>query len=469
MWRLGRHDPRMRSTMTLVVACAGRIDERALAARLTRVCELVPRLRDRIVAGPLAAIPPRWVPDPHFDLSRHLDGAVAPAGLLGVAESVVATDFRPDRPPWRAVLVRTAGGDGLVLHLHHSYTDGLGGVRLVAELFSSESQSEAGWDREPGSRWDAGADVADGAAAGGSAAGGTGAAGGSGGDGSPLEQLWADLEDEAHRAVRLAGRAVPWAVRSVVAARRQPAGLLEAADRIRRQLAAQAGAATSPASPLMVRRSAGLGLHSLTLPLDGLRAAGKRVGGTVNDAFLAGLLGGLRDWHRKHGPVPPSLRLAIPINSRGGAAGLDMVNQIFGAVLRGPMGPLDFDETARLVHEMVGAARHQPLQAVVHDAADVAARTPGLVPVLAGALSSMDVLASNVPGPPWTLWLGDAEVTAMIPFGPRSGAALNATLISYRDAAHLGLNVDPAAVGDPGVLLDCIEAAFAEGLERAAP
>ena len=464
MWRLGRHDPRMRSTMTLVVACAGRIDERALAARLTRVCELVPRLRDRIVAGPLAAIPPRWVPDPDFDLSRHVDGAVAPAGpagLLGVAESVVATDFRPDRPPWRAVLVRTAGGDGLVLHLHHSYTDGVGGVRLVAELFSFEPQPGVGPERER---------ERDGGAAGSAgSAGGSGAAGASGGDGGPLEQLWADLEDEAHRAVRLAGRAVPWAMRSVVSARRQPAGMLEAADRIRRHLTAQVGAATSPASPLMMSRSAGLGLHSLTLPLDGLRAAGKRVGGTVNDAFLAGLLGGLRDWHRKHGPVPPSLRLAIPINSRGGAAGLEMVNQIFGAVLRGPLGPLDFDETGRLVHEMVGAVRDQPLQAAVHDAADVAARTPGLVPVLAGALSSMDVLASNVPGPPWTLWLGDAEVTAMIPFGPRSGAALNATLISYRDAAHLGLNVDPAAVGDPGVLLDCIEAAFAEGLERAAP
>ena len=463
MWRLGRHDPRMRATMTLVVACAGRIDEAALAARLERVCERVPRLRERVVAGPLAAIPPRWAPDPDFEVGRHVDRAVAPAGtagLLRVAESVLATDFRPDRPPWRAVLVRSGDdGDGLVLHLHHSYTDGLGGVRLVAELF--EAQPPAG---EP----DAGSVLGGpaGETPAGEAPAGAGRAPGGAG---PLEQLWADLEDEAHRVVSLFGRAVPWAARSVGAARRQPGELLDAADRVRRHLAAQAGAAAAPASPLLGDRSPGIRLRSLSLPLEQLRDAGRRVGGTVNDAFLAGLLGGLREWHQKHGPVPPSLRLAIPISGRDDRAGLEMVNHIFGAVLRGPLGPLDFDETARLVHEMVAAARHQPLQGLIHDAADLAVRTPGMVPLVAGALASLDVLASNVAGPPWTLWLGGTEVTAMIPYGPRSGAALNATLISYRDSAEVGLNIDPASVGDADVLADCIERAFAEGLDRVGP
>lgn len=470
MWRLGRRDPALRPTMTLAVSCRGTIDETALVARLTRVCRQVPRLAERIVAGPIGSVPPRWEPDPHFDPARHVDVALAPpgtAGLLRVAESVLVTDFPAGRPPWRAVVVRSAAAaagpgrsadHGVVLHLHHAYTDGLGGVRLVAELFDFEpggapATASAGPIPPRGSGSGAAGDQP-----------GPGAAGNQPGP-HPFERAWADLEEEAHRAVGLVGRAVPWAVRTVRAAAERPDEAVAAAERLVRGLRQQAGAATAPASPLLARRSPGARLLSLSVPVADLRETGRRLGATVNDVFLAGLLGGLRDWHRKHGPVPAGLRLAMPISTRDGPPGLDLTNALCGAVLRGPLGPLDFVETARLVHEIVAANRDQPWRPLVGELADVAARTPGAVAAVASALASLDVLASNVVGPPAPMWLGGAEVGAMIPIGPRSGAAVNATLLSYAGTAHIGLNVDPAAFGDPDVLLDCVEAAFAAGLE----
>jgi diacylglycerol O-acyltransferase / wax synthase len=142
-----------------------------------------------------------------------------------------------------------------------------------------------------------------------------------------------------------------------------------------------------------------------------------------------------------------------------------MHNQLLGAVLRGPLGRLDFDERTRLVHELVLQARDQPWAGLIDEAAAGAARMPGAVPLMASALASLDVVASNVVGPPAPMWLAGVPVSSMTPVGPRSGAAVNATLLSYGNAAAIGLNLDPAAVGDPGVLVDCLAAAFEEATE----
>jgi hypothetical protein len=80
---------------------------------------------------------------------------------------------------------------------------------------------------------------------------------------------------------------------------------------------------------------------------------------------------------------------------------------------------------------------------------------------------SIDVVASNVPGPPLDLYLAGCRLDRMIPFGPRGGAGLNVTLLSYCGAVQVGVNMDPAAIPDTAVLTDCLEAGFEEVLECA--
>ena len=51
---------------------------------------------------------------------------------------------------------------------------------------------------------------------------------------------------------------------------------------------------------------------------------------------------------------------------------------------------------------------------------------------------------------------------ANYPFGPRTGTALNATVLSYCDDLNLGLNIDPAAVTDIDALMADIAYSFEE-------
>lgn len=472
MWRLGRHDPRFRATMSLVVTLEGPVPLAELESRLAALCQSVPRLRERVRDSALAMVPPGWEPDPSFSLDHHL--AVAAGPVWDVASSVVETAFEEDRPPWRVVVpsplpaasapappaASAPAPAAVVLHLHHSYTDGLGGMRLLAELFDLEAGPQ-GPGAAPGPR--AGSDPGLRSGPGPGAAGmGEPSLGPTPPFPGSLSEVLRNLEGEMRRAAHLWSRALPWASRTLAAAHNDPAGLLRSAAELAAALQAHAGAAFGPASPILSGRSAGVVLAPLRLDLGEMRRVAARAGATVNDVFLAGLLDGLARYHSKHGSVSPSLRLGMPISSR--ESGVDLRNQVFGAVMRGPLGSLDFDERVRLVHEIVLQARNQPWASFVEDAAEGAVRLPGAVRAVAAVLSSLDVLASNVTGPPVPMWLAGVPVSSMTPVGPRSGAALNATLLSYRGDVSIGLNVDPAAVGDPEVLFDCLGSAFEEAL-----
>ena len=435
MWRLGARDRRFAATMSMVVELDGPVPVPALHRRLARLCAAVPRLTERVRDSPLAAIPPRWESDPGFAVQRHVSEEAGP--LWEVAAGVVAAPFPADRPPWRVVVASSAPG-ALILHLHHSYTDGLGGVRLIGELFDFSPSPDAG--HLPGGTPPSSPTSAPAGAAG----------------------LVDDVAGEVGRAVGLWTRAVPWVARTLRRAATGPSDVLAEASDLVGALQAAAGAATGPASPLLAERSAGMTLAPLRIDLEAMRATARRLGATINDVFLAGLLDGLERYHAKHGRFPPGVRLGLPVSTR--RSDVEMQNQVVGAVLRGPLGRLDFDERTRLVHEIVRLHRDQPWSALVDELAAGALRLPGAVAAVAAALASLDVLASNVIGPAAPMWLEGVPVAAMIPFGPRSGAAVNATLLSYCATAFVGLNLDPAAVTDPDVLTDCLTAAFDEGL-----
>src|SRR5918995_3564272 len=57
--------------------------------------------------------------------------------------------------------------------------------------------------------------------------------------------------------------------------------------------------------------------------------------------------------------------------------------------------------------------------------------------------------------------LAGVPVEATYPFGPRLGAALNVTALPMGDQLHLGVNIDPAAVTHPAVLMASMRRAFA--------
>jgi diacylglycerol O-acyltransferase / wax synthase len=44
--------------------------------------------------------------------------------------------------------------------------------------------------------------------------------------------------------------------------------------------------------------------------------------------------------------------------------------------------------------------------------------------------------------------------------GPRVGAGVNATLMSYADSCNIGINIDTGAIDDPELWLTCLSEAF---------
>ena len=87
--------------------------------------------------------------------------------------------------------------------------------------------------------------------------------------------------------------------------------------------------------------------------------------------------------------------------------------------------------------------------------------------IIGGMMKGVDVLASNVAGPPCALYLAGEHVEEFYAFGPPAGAAMNITLFSYDSTVHLGVTSVAAAVDSRRHLMACLDEAIAEMEELA--
>jgi diacylglycerol O-acyltransferase len=215
----------------------------------------------------------------------------------------------------------------------------------------------------------------------------------------------------------------------------------------------------STLSPLMRERATTRHLAMIEVSLDALKKSAKTVGGTVNDAYLAAVAGGLRRYHERHGVAVDSLRALMPINLRAGQDA-DWGNRITLQRLIVPVGETDPAARMRALHRVAGAARAEPSLEVTEAIAGALNMLP--VGYVGGILKHVDFVASNVPGAPVPVYLAGSKVTGMFAFGPTIGASVNTTLMSYDGTCDIGINIDTAAVPDPGVLLGCLRESLAE-------
>jgi hypothetical protein len=115
-----------------------------------------------------------------------------------------------------------------------------------------------------------------------------------------------------------------------------------------------------------------------------------------------------------------------------------------------------------ICHDAVARLREDLAQPLADAMGTVLMSTLGpLVSGFMGAiLKRFDFIASNVPGVDVPLYFGGAEMLAIYGFGPGGGTAANITLLSYRDTAYLGFNIDAGAVPDVDVLVECVSQGF---------
>jgi WS/DGAT/MGAT family acyltransferase len=444
LWRIER-DPALRTTILGVALLGGTPEWHRLRERIATVTTLVPRFRQRVVSPGLGGGSPRWVDDPTFDLDFHLRRIVAPAPadlptVYELAAPVVMAPFDRDRPLWEFTLVEglADGGAALLQKIHHSSTDGVGAVRMARLLFDD------GPPPPPPVEPPRGPARADDALA-------------------RLLHGWGDQWRQAAEAAQHGIAALPHLLETTV---RHPARAVDGAVRTTESLAKLMRPVSEPLSPVMRRRGLSRRVTGLELPLDGMMTAAHRARGSLNDAFLAALAGGMARYHRRHGAEVPSLRVTMPINLRRGDDPIGN-NRFTPVRLHLPLDVEDPVERMRRLHEITGSWRREPGLRFTGTVAGVLNLLPEPVTaaVLGSMLKAVDLVASNVPGLDEPVALAGVPVLRQYAFAPPSGAAFSATLHSYAGGLTLGLMVDTAAVTDPAVLVECVQEGIDEILE----
>ena len=437
-WYMER-DPALRSTIVVVDWLDRAPDWAVLVDRVDRLSRVMPSLRQHVVESPFRMTAPRWACDPHFDLDWHLSRITAPApgtreAVLGLARHSAMAAFDRARPLWEVTLVEgMQGGEAaLIIKLHHALSDGVGAMRMLATV--------ADLQREP-------ADLGELPAA---PAGET-----PGPPGLVAGTLCSMAGQTASLAWLAAGAAIPAVIRFA----RDPAGQARGAAAMARSVYRTAAPNSAAMSPLMRERATTRHLAAIEISLDSLKKAAKAADGTVNDAYLAAIAGGLYRYHERHGAAVASLRAMMPINLRGGQDS-DWGNRITLQRLTVPVGEPDPVARMHALHRVTRAARDEPSLSVTGAIAGALNMLP--VGYVGGILKHVDFVASNVPGSPVPVYLAGSKVTGMFAFGPTIGASVNTTLTSYDGNCDIGVNIDTAAVPDPDVLLACLRESFAE-------
>lgn len=448
MWNIER-DPALRSTITSVFVFDREIEREVILRRFERLTHVFPKARQRVRSNPLSVAPPRWEVDPHFDLHFHVWWVKAPGkgtmeDLLRLAEPIAMSGFDRARPLWRAVVVEGLehGKSALIMKIHHAVTDGVGGIQVQLELLDFEPDApERSMPPAP--------------------------------EVKVLNQAerWLDASlYEVRRQLDIARRMGQLASASTALVTR-PSDTAKAVGDMASSIARTVRPVSGRLSPLFRGSSLSARFDTVTVPLDRAKAAAKVAGGKLNDAFVAGLLLGLAEYHRRHGiEGPVSLRMAMPINVRTGPAEGLGGNAFVPARIELTVETDDPVEVMREVHDRVDFARGEPANSVVNEVSGVLNRLPSsmVTAVFGSMVKSIDFTASNVPGAPFPVYMAGAKMLTQFPFGPLAGAALNITLLSYENALNIGVNSDPAAVPDPEVLTECLELGF-ERVLAAAP
>ena len=83
-----------------------------------------------------------------------------------------------------------------------------------------------------------------------------------------------------------------------------------------------------------------------------------------------------------------------------------------------------------------------------------------LVPLLRAQASSVDFVATSLPGIRGVRHICGATIEEAFPFGPRLGSLINITGFGVDDRLDIGVGVDPVAISEPELLVECIVAAF---------
>jgi diacylglycerol O-acyltransferase len=425
----------------------------------------VARLRERVVPGFGRFSPPVWRPDPEFDLDYHIRRVALPSPgderqLLDLVAAIYQDPYDRTRPLWMFYVVEglRRGGAALIWKIHHTVADGTGAGRLAESFLQPTDQPPD----PPTVDLDAVVSTAV-----------EREGGGGEGAGALVESVRDTVTHTARRQAgvvrRAMGEIAMWGA-DPLRARDAASGVVQAVRQVGGQLSMpgrRSGGVDDEGipggSPLWRSRSRHRRLELLSFPLDQAMAAGKALGGSLNDWFVTGVVNGAVRYHDDRGVPLRTLNTSFVVSTRNDRAiGGNSFSPTRFSAPAGPMAP------AERFHVLSAAMRAKREGVTGGGALSGLAGVANLLPtslvtsLARSQAAGMDFATSNLRGAKVQYFISGAAVTGNHPFGPLAGTAFNLTTMSYNGRLDMGLFVDPVAVQDPGELRDDLEAAYDE-------
>lgn len=440
MWRLEK-DPFLASTFANITILDRPPDMDRLVARMERTSLLFPRLRRKVQLMPANVGNPMWVDDPAFDIRHHVRRVALPEPgsmrqLQDLVTLLIADPFDRSRPLWQFIVVDglEGGRSAMVLKLHHTITDGQGGVELSLHYLDMERDPAPLPPLDPEVLM-AAADVR---------------------EPDPGDALRGAMSDTLRVPI-----AVLKQVRGILADPSLVAQIGSSTSATVRNVLAQLQDTDRARSPLWTERSLRRRLETARVPYTEMRAVSKMLGGTLNTVFVTAAAHAAGRYHDLMGSPVESLRASMAISTRTDAA---QSNAFSLARMLVPTSEMPITDRFTAVNEILLAARGSGSTGAVDAVATIATVLPtSVITRLARAQSqTVDFATSNVRGAGTPLYVAGSKLLGNYPIGPLAGTAFNMTLLSYMGSLDVGINIDEAAVENPDLLRESLEDAFAQ-------
>ena len=395
--------------------------QRTIAARI----HLMPPFRQRLIEAPLALARPVLADDRDFRLERHVQSArlPAPGTMAQLAELVASYAEDPlnhTRPLWRMWLVEGLqdGRVAVVSKIHHCMMDGAAGASHMGSLLDLTPEAPA---MEPAPTWNPPTLP------------------------RPAELLRGPYAPQLFRPVAL-GRAVVATARGVWSRLR-----------VQRESAGEEAPAASlfdsaPPTPLNGSITPHRVAAFASLPLADVKAVKNAYRVTVNDVVLTACAYALRSYLAARDALPSDpLYCAVPVSTKSEEEKAEFSNKVSMITVRLPTDLEAPEEMLAAVHRAAEGSK-RAFSAIQDDLGEawfdlVPPNLAGVVARLYSGLGLADwipgfinLLISNVAGPPVPLYLAGARVDAIYPMGPvAEGIGHNITVLSNVDRIDVGL------------------------------
>ncbi len=425
-----------------LTAADGGIDATRVLEHVESRLHQLPRYRQRLAFTPLEG-QPVWVDDAHFDLGYHVRRAALPkpgtdVELKALVARILSERLDRAKPLWEMWIVEGLEGGrfALVTKVHHCMVDGVSGMNLITLLMSRSPEEPPvvapGWSPAP--------------------------------EPTALELL----AGEGIRRARSGGALV----RGVLDAVRDPASTWSRLSGAGTAIAQALDAGLR--HPGATRLNRPIGPHRRVEWLSFDLASGKqvkeRLGGTLNDVVLATVCGALHRFlgKRREWRTRLDYRIVVPVNLRHPGDEHTGGNRVSAYFLSLPIAEFNalrrYDAIRTATASLKGSRAAEGIdlltQLTDHAGGTWLTRLGGRV---IDRLRPYNLIVTNVPGPPFPLYILGArllEVIPMLPLFERQG--LGVAVLSYCGRLQFGLIGDRELAPDLGSLCEALVASFAE-------